>query len=60
MKTEYSDCRIVSIRFDDWQVKAINELACQLRLPRTTIAKRLFGMVLDDVKTGRRIFQEGM
>jgi hypothetical protein len=59
MKTEYSDCRIVSIRFDDWQVAAMNNLAVSLGLPRTTIAKRLFGMVLDDVKAGRRIFEEG-
>ncbi len=56
MKTKYSDCNIISIRFEQEQIRAINELALSLGLPRNTVIRRLFGMVLDDVKDGRQIF----
>ena len=57
MRIKYSDCNIISIRFEQEQVRAINKLALSLRLPRNTIIRRLFGMVLADVKEGRRIFE---
>jgi hypothetical protein len=57
MRTKYYDCNIISIRFEQEQVRAINKLALSLRLPRNTIIRRLFGMVLADVKEGRRIFE---
>ena len=56
MKTKYSDCNIISIRFEKEQIKAINELALTLGLPRNTVIRRLFDMVLDDVNDGRRVF----
>jgi hypothetical protein len=56
MRVKYSDCNIISIRFEEEQIKAINELALTLGLPRNTVIRRLFGMVLADVKDGRRIF----
>jgi predicted DNA-binding protein len=56
MNVKYSDCNIISIRFEHEQIKAINELAVSLGLPRNTIIRRLFGMVLTDVEDGRRIF----
>lgn len=56
MKTKYSDCNIISIRFEQEQITAINELALTLGLPRNTIIRRLFGMVLRDLDRGRRIF----
>jgi plasmid maintenance system antidote protein VapI len=57
MRIKYSDCNIISIRFEQEQVITINELALSLGLPRNTVIRRLFGMVLTDVKDGRRIFQ---
>ena len=56
MKTKYSDCNIISIRFEQEQIRAINELALTLGLPRNTIIRRLFGMILKDAKGGRHIF----
>ncbi len=35
----------------------INELAMSLGLPRDTVIRRLFGMILADVNDGRRIFE---
>ena len=58
MRAKYSDCNIISIRFEQEQIKAINELALSLGLTRNTVIRRLFGMVLEDVKDGRRIFNE--
>jgi len=57
MRIKYSDCNIISIRFEHEQIRAINELAIGLGLPRNTVIRRLFGMILTDVKDGRRIFQ---
>ena len=57
MRIEYSDCNIVSIRFEQEQIREINELALGIGLPRNTVIRRLFGMVLTDVKDGRRIFE---
>jgi len=57
MRIKYSDCNIISIRFEQEQVITINELALSLGLPRNTVIRRLFGMVLTDVKDGRQIFQ---
>jgi hypothetical protein len=56
MKTKYSDCSIISIRFEQEQITAINELALSLGLPRNTIIRRLFGMILEDSEGGRQIF----
>jgi hypothetical protein len=58
MKTKYSDCNIISIRFEQEQITAINELALTLGLPRNTVIRRLFGMVLGDLDKGRRIFEQ--
>ncbi len=58
MKTKYSDCNIISIRFEQEQIRAINELALTLGLPRNTVIRRLFGMVLGDLDEGRRIFEQ--
>jgi hypothetical protein len=57
MRIKYSDCNIISIRFEQEQIREINELALSLGLPRNTVIRRLFGMVLTDVKDGRRIFE---
>jgi len=57
MKSKYSECNILSIRFEKEQVREMNDLAIRLRLPRNTVIKRLIGMVLDDVEHGRRIFE---
>ncbi len=57
MRTKYSDCNIISIRFEQEQIKAINKLALSLGLPRNTVIRRLFGLVLADVEDGRRIFE---
>ena len=57
MRIKYSDCNIVSIRFEQEQIREINELALSIGLPRNTVIRRLFGMVLTDVKDGRRIFE---
>jgi hypothetical protein len=57
MKTKYSDCNVLSIRFEDSQVKAMNELALSLGLPRNTVIRRLISMVLADVRKGRKIFE---
>jgi len=57
MRTKYSNCNIISIRFEQEQIKAINELTVSLGLPRNTIIRRLFGMVLTDDEDGRRIFE---
>ena len=57
MKTKYSDCNIISIRFEQEQIKAINELALTLGLPRNTVIRRLFGLILGDLEDGRRIFK---
>jgi len=59
MKKDYSDCNIVSIRFEQEQIKAINELSVHLGLPRNTVIRRLFCMILKDAKNGRKIFEEG-
>jgi predicted DNA-binding protein len=56
MKEKYSDCSIISIRFEQEQIKAINKLALTLGLPRNTVIRRLFGLVLKDVEDGRHIF----
>jgi hypothetical protein len=56
MRTKYSDCNIISIRFEKEQIEALNELALTLGLPRNTVIRRLLDMVLADVKDGRRIF----
>jgi hypothetical protein len=56
MRTKYSDCNIISIRFEKEQIKAINGLALALGLPRNTVIRRLFGLVISDMKDGRRIF----
>jgi hypothetical protein len=58
MKTKYSDCNIISIRFEQEQIRAINELALTLGLPRNTVIRRLFRMVLGDLDEGRRIFEQ--
>jgi hypothetical protein len=57
MRAKYSDCNIISIRFEHVQIKAINDLAVSLGLPRNTVIRRLFGMILSDVEDGRRIFE---
>ncbi|MGD0952730.1 MAG: hypothetical protein ABR985_10125 [Methanotrichaceae archaeon] len=57
MMIKYSDCNIISIRFEQEQIREINELALSIGLPRNTVIRRLFGMVLTDVKDGRRIFE---
>lgn len=59
MKTKYSDCNIISIRFEQEQIKAINELASTLGLPRNTVIRRLFGLILEDAENGRQIFGLG-
>ena len=56
MRAKYSDCNIVSIRFENEQIKAINVLVLHLGLPRNTVIRRLFGMVLADLRYGRQIF----
>lgn len=56
MRIKYSDCNIISIRFEKEQIIEINELALSLGLPRNTVIRRLFGMILNDVKDGRKIF----
>ena len=57
MRTKYSDCNIISMKFKQKQIKAINDLALTLGFPRNTVIKRLFGMALSDVKDGRQIFR---
>ena len=57
MRIKYSDCNIISIRFEQEQIREINELALSIGLPRNTVIRRLFGIVLTDVKDGRRIFE---
>ena len=57
MRTKHSDCNIVSIRFEQEQIKAINDLALTLGRPMNTVIRRLFGMALSDVKDGRQIFR---
>ena len=57
MMIKYSDCNIISIRFEQEQIREINELALSIGLPRNTVIRRLFGIVLTDVKDGRRIFE---
>jgi hypothetical protein len=57
MRTKYSNCNIISIRFEQGQITTINELALGLGLPRNTVIRRLFSMVLKDVEKGRRIFE---
>jgi len=56
MKSKYSDCNVISVRFENSQVKAINALALALSLPRNTVIRRLFSMILADVDAGRKIF----
>lgn len=56
MKREYSDCNVISVRFEDSQVKAINALALNLSLPRNTVIRRLFSLMLADLNAGRKIF----
>ena len=58
MKTKYSDCNIISIRFEQEQIRAINELALTLGLPRNTVIRRLFGLILEDLDKGRSIFEQ--
>jgi hypothetical protein len=58
MRTKYSNCNIISIRFDKEQITAINELALSLGLPRNTVIRRLLFMVLSDIENGRMIFDE--
>ena len=56
MKSKYSDCVVVSVRFEKEQVRDINALALNLSLPRNTVIRRLFSLMLADVAAGRRIF----
>jgi predicted DNA-binding protein len=56
MRTEYSNSNIISIRFEQEQITAINELALGLGLPRNTIIRRLFSLILKEVEDGRQIF----
>jgi len=58
MKTKYSNCGVLSIRLEPNQVSEINEIALSLGLPRNTIIRKLFALVLSDVKEGRRIFND--
>jgi hypothetical protein len=57
MKSKYSDCNILSIRFEGEQVQEMNNLALRLRLPRNTVIRKLMSMALADVEHGRRIFE---
>jgi len=57
MKNRYSNCNVISIRFESEQIRAINDLALGLGLPRNTVIRRLLGMVLADVRAGRKIFE---
>jgi predicted DNA-binding protein len=57
MKSKYSDCNILSIRFEGEQVQEMNNLALRLRLPRNTVIRKLMSMVLADVEHGRLIFE---
>ncbi len=46
------------MRLEQEQVSQINEIALSLGLPRNTVIRKLFAMVLSDVHAGRRIFSE--
>jgi hypothetical protein len=58
MKTKYSNCNVLSIRLEPEQISDINEIALSLGLPRNTVIRRLFTMILADLKKGRRIFND--
>ena len=49
MRIKYSDCNIISIRFEQEQIRVINELALGIGLPRNTVIRRSFGMIWNDL-----------
>lgn len=56
MRTKYSECNVLSVRLEREQVSEINEIALSLGLPRNTVIRKLFTMILSDVRFGRSIF----
>jgi hypothetical protein len=56
MSKIYSDCSIISIRFPEEQLTALNGLAVDLGLPRNTVLCKAFAMILEDIQSGRKLF----